>query len=201
MAIKKILGLDISSTTIGWGLLSVNEETKEITYIDSGIYHPPEKQEDNLIERLYETRENIALLMSKYCPDEIVIEDILMFIANRSTANTVICLSVFNRAIGLLARDYLGKPPIYLSVNNIRAAIKTGKTNPAKEEIPEIIAKHLNIKFPYFFISRGPNKNAPHITSYDRADGLAAALAYSFILTEKIKLKDKIKKIKKSRRK
>jgi Holliday junction resolvasome RuvABC endonuclease subunit len=201
MSIKRIMGLDISSKTIGWGILDVNIETKEIKYIDSNIFHPIEKEDDNLIKRLYDTRETIYDLMEKYSPDEIVIEDILLYIANRSTAVTVVCLAVFNRCIGLAAMDWLGKPPIYLLVSEIRSAIKLGKTNPAKEEIPAVVASHLNIEFPYFTISRGINRGQPHITSFDRADAIAAALAYAFILTGKVQLKEKTKKAKSKKNK
>jgi len=180
------MGLDISSKTIGWGILDVNIETKEIKYIDSGIYHPLKK--GHLIEKLSHTREAIIDIIYEYNPDEIVIEDILLYIANRSTAKTIVCLATFNRMICLLAYDYLNKIPNLISVSNIRKSIKLNKKDkmPIKEEIPEIIEKRLNIKFPYYYNTRGKDKGKKiHISSYDRSDALACALSFALDMNKK----------------
>src|SRR5882724_11148290 len=167
---KRILGFDVSSSCIGWGLLEIEEETKEIKYLTSGLLKPT--KEGNLIERLGDTRDKVSQIIQDCSPDYIGVEDIINFIAKRSSANTIITLAVFNRMIGLLSFDFLKKSPQLFSVLTIRHALKTNKKFPQKEEMPELVAKHLDINFPYEYIKVGKNKGKYHITSYDKADGL-----------------------------
>jgi hypothetical protein len=69
----------------------------------------------------------------------------------------------------------------------IRHGLKINKLLPKKEEIPELVAKHLGITFPYQLNKKGKIK----IENYDMADGIAVALYYSFKLTGKLKPKGK----------
>ncbi len=190
MSKKKILGFDVSSSMIGWCLLEIDEgfHSKEmeqqIKYIDSGLFKP--KKEGNILERLENTRNEISKIINKCSPDYIGIEDIINFIRNKSSANTIITLAVFNRMIGLLAFDFLKKSPELFGVLSIRHGLKFNKIFPKKEDMPEIVAKHLNIKFPYKLMTMGKNKGKPHITNYDRADAMSVALYYAFVLTGKL---------------
>ena len=86
--------------------------------------------------------------------------------------------------------DYLKKSPELFNIMSIRHGLKLSKILPKKEEMPELIAHHLNIKFPYIYNKKG--KIA--VESYDMADGVAVALYYAFLVTGKIKRK--IKKVK-----
>ena len=56
----------------------------------------------------------------------------------------------------------------------MRHAIKLSKVLPKKEEIPELVAKILNIKFPYVF----NKKQKQIIENQDMADSIALILAY-----------------------
>ncbi|MCP6726354.1 hypothetical protein NL526_30315, partial [Klebsiella pneumoniae] len=76
------------------------------------------------------------------------IEDLIKFMT-KSTATTVVVLTTFNRMVCLLAYDYLKKQPELFNVMSIRHALKLNKILPKKEEMPELVAKHLEIKFPY----------------------------------------------------
>ncbi len=187
---KKILGFDVSSSCIGWGLLEIDESN--ISYLDSGILKP--KKTGTILERLSDTRDKISTLINKLSPDYIGIEDIINFIRNKSSANTIITLAVFNRMIGLCSFDFLKKPPELFGVLSIRHGLKTNKLFPKKEDMPELVSNHLKIKFPYEYMKVGKNKGKPHVTNYDRADGIAVALYYAFILTNKTKVEKKIKK-------
>lgn len=184
---SKILSFDISSTTIGYSLLEIDDFSKDIklSYIN---YLKPIKK-GTIIERIVDTRNKVKLIIDQYKPDYIGIEDIIQFMQGKSTAKTVIILTTFNRMIGLLAYDYLGKSPELFSVMSIRHGLKINKDLPKKEDIPELVAKHLGITFPYEMNKKGKIK----VENYDMADGLAVGLYYALLLTDKIKRKGKKK--------
>jgi hypothetical protein len=98
-------------------------------------------------------------------------------------------LSAFNRVIAIMAYDYLASHPGLFSVMTIRHGLKLGKILPKKEDMPELVAKHLGITFPYVKGKTGKIKEE----SFDMADGIAVALYYAFVLTGKIKRKVKKK--------
>jgi Holliday junction resolvasome RuvABC endonuclease subunit len=182
---SKILGLDVSSTTIGWCILEVNNT--KISFIKTDYLKPIKT--GTIIERIADTRDKIQKLIDQENPDYIGIEDIVQFIKGKSTANTVITLTSFNRMIGLLSYDYLQQKnqssPQLFSVLSIRHGLKIGKDFPKKEDMPDLVATHLGITFPW---ERG-KKGAIKVESYDKADGVAVALYYAFLLTDKVKQK------------
>lgn len=184
---KTVLGFDVSSSCIGYCHLEINEETGDIKYVSCNYIKPIKK--GSIIERIVDTRNKIKNIIESIKPDYIGIEDIIQFMKGHSTAKTIIMLTTFNRMIGLTAYDYLGKSPELFSVMSIRHGLKINKNLPKKEDMPELVSKHLGITFPYEKNSKGKIK----IENYDKADGVAVALYYSFILTKKIKNKKKSK--------
>lgn len=179
---KRVLGFDISSTTIGYCVLEISDGN-DIQFILCNYIKPLKK--GSIIERVAHTRDVVQSVIDQVKPDYIAIEDIVQFMAGASTAKTIITLTTFNRMIGLLAHDYLGKSPALYSVMSIRHGLKTDKILPKKEEIPDLVAKHLKIKFPYLFNKKGKIK----VESYDMADGVAVALFHAFVLTQRVKVK------------
>jgi hypothetical protein len=109
--------------------------------------------------------------------------------AGKSTAQTIIMLTTFNRMTGLLCYDYLGHSPKLYSVMTIRHGLKLNKIFPKKEQMPELVAKHLGITFPYETNKKGKIK----VENYDKADGMAVALYYAFVLSGRVKAKGKKK--------
>ena len=189
---KRILGLDISSTTIGYCLLLVEGHDIKISVLDH--FKPIKK--GTLLERLADTRDKMSDIISHLQPDFIAIEDIITFMPRRSSANTIIILAVFNRMMGLLCLDYLGKLPTLYPVMTIRKGLKENLDPPKKEEMPALIGRHLKIPFPWEF-----NKNGkPRVENYDRADAAAVALFHSYILFGLLKLPPKKKKKPKKRK-
>ena len=186
---KTILGWDISSTTVGWGLLKIDINNK-ITYHDSGYFKPIKTE--SIIDRLIDTREKIQEIINKFQPDYIGIEDLIKFMP-KSTATTVVMLTAFNRMVCLTCYDYLKTNPRLFNVMSIRHGLKTSKNLPKKEDMPELVAKHLGITFPYETVAKGKKKGSIKIENYDMADGIAVAMYYAFLLTGKIKRKDKKK--------
>jgi Holliday junction resolvasome RuvABC endonuclease subunit len=183
---KRVLGFDVSSTTIGYCVLDI-EDNNDIHLIVADYLKPLKK--GSIIERIVDTRDKIQTIITKAKPDYIGIEDIIQFMQGKSTAKTIIMLTTFNRMIGLCAYDYLKKSPELFSVMTIRHGLKTDNVFPKKEDMPELVAKHLGITFPYEVNKKGKVK----VESFDKADGVAVALYYAFVLTEKIKRKGKKK--------
>ena len=179
-----VLGLDISSTTIGWAAIDFNKNK----LIDSGYIKP--SKTDDLIEDLAKTRNKVLELFNKIKPNYIGIENIISFMGGKSTAATIIMLTTFNRMTCLLAYDYLKKRPELFNIMTIRHGLKNEKILPKKEEMPELVAKHLGITFPYEYKTNKRSKiQKISEESYDTADGMAVALYYAFVLTGKIKRK------------
>jgi Holliday junction resolvasome RuvABC endonuclease subunit len=181
---KIILGLDCSSTTFGYGILAITPENN-INYVKCGYYKPPKT--GNILDRLKESRDNINKIIQTYSPDNIGIEDIIQYMPKMSTAKTIITLTAFNRMAGLTAYDYLHKSPELFSVLSIRHGLKIDKVYPKKEEMPELLEKHLNFSFPYIYQKSKKTPNKIKTETYDMADGLAVALYLAYKTTGKIK--------------
>lgn len=185
----KILGIDCSSSCIGYCVLEIKDNNINFVSVD---YLKPMKK-GSIIERLVDTRNKLKKIIEEIKPDYIGIEDIIQFMKGASTAKTIITLTSFNRMACLLAHDYLNDSPKLFSVMSIRHGLKENNIFPKKENIPELVAKHLGITFPYQHNKKGKLK----IENYDMADGIAVALYYAFIITGKLKQKTKKSKIKK----
>jgi hypothetical protein len=89
--------------------------------------------------------------------------------------------------VGLLAFDYLKRSPELFNVMSIRHGLKLDKDLPKKEDMPELVAQHLGISFPYEYNKKGKSKTE----NEDKADAIAVALYYAFILSGKIIRKQK----------
>ena len=187
------MGLDASTTTIGLCLLSYDDNT--IT-LDNLIYYKPPKN-GNIFERLAETRKYICDKISEWKPDCVTIEDIVLFMPNSTSANTVVTLAVLNRVIGLAVFDNLNQPPYLYNAMRVRHAIKDGKVLPSKQEIPELIAKILNISFPYIKNKKGINIKE----NEDMADAVACGICHIYMDRDSKADQLQIKKKKKRKKK
>jgi Holliday junction resolvasome RuvABC endonuclease subunit len=176
-----VIGLDISSTCIGYSVLNI--DANNIISIIKADYIKPIKI-GTIIERLVDTRDQIQDLFNTYKPDYIGIEDLIKFMP-KTTATTVTTLSAFNRIIALTAYDSLNTYPGLFSVMAIRHGLKLNKIFPKKEEMPDLVAKHLGITFPY----RKNKKGKIIVENYDIADGIAVGLYYCYLLIGRIKQK------------
>lgn len=185
----KILSLDISSATIGAAILEKDEVTqdfKQVKLIYLTHFNPPAKV--SLFQMLMEVKIFIKDLLSTFNPDIIVIEDILQFVKGKSGAKTIIKLAIVNRTVGLTIVEQTGKAPKLMNISRIRHAIKLGKIPPAKEDIPELVAQHLGISFPWIYKIR-KGVSVPCKENWDMGDAIAAGLAW-------IKKGESVKKVK-----
>jgi Holliday junction resolvasome RuvABC endonuclease subunit len=183
--IKRILGIDVSSTTIGYCVLDIKDNN--IEFVNAGYLKP--LKTGSIIERIVDTRDKIKKIIEDVKPDHIGIEDIIQFMQGKSTAKTIIMLTTFNRMIGLCAFDYLNKSPELFNVMSIRHGLKLNSNLPKKEDMPELVSKHLGITFPYEYNKKGKIK----VENFDKADGMAVALYFAKLLTGQIKRKGKKK--------
>lgn len=68
-----ILGIDPGSRVTGYGI--IKEDKRKLLYIDSGCIRTSEGE---LSQRLLQIYNGICLLMDKYFPDEVAIEEVFM---------------------------------------------------------------------------------------------------------------------------
>lgn len=172
---KTILGLDISSTTIGWAL--VKEEGGQFSCDGYGYYKPDKKKD--LFESLHDVRKWAQDLITSYNPDEVAIEDISEHFTNKSTSKTIIKLAVYNRTVGLAVYEWKEVAPSLMNVNTIRSLIKPkgyrGKL--AKTDVPAVVSAIMKMPFPWKYKRNGNIADE----SYDMADAMAVALAHRAI--------------------
>lgn len=179
---KRIMGLDASTTTIGLCVIDFDEKGKNLTHHE---YFKPPKNGD-IFERLATVRDFIFERLDQYKPDSVVLEDIILFMKGRSTAKTISSLAVLNRTVGLAVFNHSGRAPNLMNVMKIRHALKLDKKLPAKDEIPNLVAHHLNLStFPWLYNKKGKVMEE----NYDMADSMAVALA--FIKISAVELKPK----------
>lgn len=177
---QTILGIDCSSSTIGWAYMGV--DGSEIKLLDHGHIKPPKKDTGHLIERLHWVSKEAAMLCDKYKPDFTIVEEISQFMKGRTSANTIITLAVFNRAVSLALYRSTNKVPLFLLPISIRTRIKRflGREEQIeKEQIPAILQEYFGKSFfkVVGYKQRGKNKGQPIVETYDEADAVAAAWA------------------------
>jgi Holliday junction resolvasome RuvABC endonuclease subunit len=183
-----ILGFDVSTTCVGWGAIKVSNNKMEL--LDSGYFCPV--KHENVVQKLIDARKSILEIIYKIKPNYIGIENIIKFMKGKSSADTVVALTEINRMVCLASYDYLNALPELFNVLSIRSGLNKLSSNvkkpmPKKEDMPDLVSTILGITFTYELNKRGTQKSENN----DVADGIAVALYYASILSNKIKLKKK----------
>jgi hypothetical protein len=189
----RILSLDASTTTIGISIIDYDDGYNcELIYCE---FYKPDKS-INLLDMLIKARSYILDIAIKYTINEFVIEDYIKFMKGSSSASTVIPLAILNTTLRLMIWDQLQIQPQALNVLKIRHALKLTKKLPIKEEIPDLVAYHLGIEYPWLYkINKRTKQQVIKEESYDIADSIAVGLA--FIKIKSIPIKKKILRKKK----
>ena len=165
-----VLGLDISSSTIGWGLLTFDKELLAYGHIK------PLDAKHSKIERLNDVYIRIKEICETFAPSAVAVEDIFIFMKNKSQAKTIVILTEFNRVVSLSAYRVVNNIQFY-SVHDIRKSIQKDlklASKIEKEDMPNIIRTHLA---PNFSDILNRNNNQAKETG-DEADGIAVAWCY-----------------------
>jgi Holliday junction resolvasome RuvABC endonuclease subunit len=166
---KTVLGLDCSTATIGWGLLTLENEPKLISF---GHIKPMESKSGSLIERLNSTFNRITALCEQLSPDLVAVEEIKKFMKGMSSAQTITILAGFNRVISLAAYK-ISNNLKYYDESEVRKIIKNEYLRKSdkigKEDMPDLIRRFLWNDF------QGPlnTKGETAIETYDEADGVS----------------------------
>ena len=186
---RRVMGLDASTTTIGISIIDYEEDYRPI--LIHCEYYKPDKT-NGMLEMLHLARTYIINLFGKYNVQEFVIEDYVRFMKGKSSASTVIPLAILNMTLRLAILD-IGITPETLNVLKIRHAIKLTKVLPKKEEIPELVAQHLGIPYPWLYKTNRRTKLQQIMEeSFDIADAISVALAYITLKSGKKKNGKKI---------
>jgi Holliday junction resolvasome RuvABC endonuclease subunit len=174
--IMKILGLDISSSTIGWALIDVVDD--KVSLIKYGHLKPPSKKKsnNNFALRLDFAFEEIKVLVSSTSPDVIAIEDYAKkFSSGRSSANTILVLASFNEVCGLAAYKTVNKQPVRIPVTTLRKLVKNEYSESVKDkdEVLAFCKKHFKS-----FVTTLNRAGNIKTECYDEADAIIVALGY-----------------------
>jgi Holliday junction resolvasome RuvABC endonuclease subunit len=173
---QKIMGLDISSSTIGWSLFTSDQS---FFSLDHYGYIKPAKgtpaKPMSLSKRLKDAKDKVNQIILQHNPDVIVIEDYAKrFSIGRSSAQTIIVLSVFNETISLLGYEKLNKDVVKYPVVSIRAELSKffKQKIVSKDDIGPVILKNsTNFK-------QLQSKNGIRKENEDIIDAIAVGLTY-----------------------
>jgi len=174
----KVLGLDISSATIGWALVESLEDGPSL--VEYGHIKPPKSNKGSLVYRLSCAYNKVEELFVRFRDvDYIIIEAYAnKFTPGRSSARTIMVLSVFNEVVSLSCYRTLDKEPIKYAVASIRSTLSKffNKKITSKEEAFEAIKDYFK-NFTVILNRSGKIKKE----CYDEADAIAAALTFIYL--------------------
>ena len=113
----KILGLDISTKTIGWALFDLQGgQLLELTHFSPKIKPTPESKIEEMLKKTDQFK-NKLIDCSKMCITQVIIEEPLM---NSNNIRTVSTLMRYNSFITRIIYEVLGIIPQYISTYNSR---------------------------------------------------------------------------------
>jgi Holliday junction resolvasome RuvABC endonuclease subunit len=178
---KKVIGLDISSSVIGYGIIEYDESS--INLIKYGHIKPPGSDSGSLAFRGLGASKQVAELLKTESPDSVAVEMYAnRFSAGRSSARTIIVLSFFNELMSLTCLDSIGIETDRYTVANIRSTISKYLKNKSisKDQIFEVI----KLTFPNFKPRINKNGNIG-TESFDQADAIAVAFCHAIVNQKK----------------
>lgn len=178
-----VLGLDISTSNVGWALVNSDDSQRHFLVKAGGI---PISAISGLYDKARATREILVKECAGYKIDAIAIEESLMsFGHRRSSAGTLAILNRFNGMISFAARDSVGAPISFVNSSAARkiVGIKIDKESgeDTKEQIFAWARKHplmSGYAWPTKTLRGGPRKgeNVYETICYDISDAFVTAL-------------------------
>lgn len=113
----KTLGLDISTSVIGFTILDENESIVVMGHIDF-------KKCNDLWEKADHAKNILEKVVDDYKPDVIYVEESLLgFSSGLSSAGTLFTLAKFNALISYFMYKKMGKPVVYIPVSSARKTV------------------------------------------------------------------------------
>lgn len=179
---KKVLGLDISSSCIGWAI--IEHDGSKIELYKYGHIKPPSSEKGSLSFRALAASKDLIKLLLSEAPDEVAVEAYAnRFAGGRTTARTIIVLSFFNEMCQMICLDTLGFESEKYPVANIRSIISKflKKKSISKDEIFEVVKDY----FPNFK-PRISKTGSYGVETFDQADAIAVAFCHAIKNQKKI---------------
>jgi Holliday junction resolvasome RuvABC endonuclease subunit len=171
----KVMGLDVSSNTIGYSIIEYDQN--QIILKKYGHIKPPASSKGSLSFRALKSSEKIKKLFLDEMPDEVVVEAYASrFSSGRSTARTIIVLSFFNELTSMICLDSLKYETHKYPVANIRSTIS--KHLNIKSISKEDVFKVVKNTFPSFNPAINKLGNISK-ESYDQADAIAVGFCHA----------------------
>ena len=178
---KVILGLDISTSCIGWCLL----RTSDGSLVGAG--HIPLKNLKCMFAKAQRAHEALAEVADSHAVEAIAIEENLQaFRPGFSSAKTLITLARFNGIVSWLSYKCTNLQPDFINVNHARKSvglkIDRKSTLTTKEQVFEWAKVNGMADFPWptRMLKSGPRRN--HVIfddcCYDISDAFVIAKAY-----------------------
>ena len=167
---KMILGLDVSTTRIGWAIINDKQEL-----IDSSFFKTDKKM--SLEERAESLSFNIIQpILTLHKITEIRIEEpFSMFSGGKTTAKTMSSLQRFNGMVSLIAHQLLGKPPTLVGATTARS--RCGIKVPRGTKAKTVVLQWVDDKFDNFIMEHTRHGN-PKPGLDDDADAIVVALSH-----------------------
>lgn len=154
----KLLGLDPGLLSTGWGVI-LRSEDRKLYHIADGVIHP--RKDLPLAKKLVQLYEEIALIVSRYCPDEAAVE--ATFMSNR---NPIAILKLSQaHSVAILAPAYLGIPVIEYTPNLVKKAV-SGVGHASKTQVAIMVCQLLTTR--------------QQFKKFDATDALAVAICHAY---------------------
>ena len=174
-----ILGLDVSTATIGYAVLDKDGFVLEMNYISL-------KKTKGLTNKGFCFRTTLREIMKRHNIEKIYIEEYFQrFARGMSSARTITLLSSFNGIVQYICHDELGVAPEPIAVGTCRSLVgiktlskkKAGKD--VKEQVFDWVSDHLQYRWPTKILQSGPRKGKLIILdeARDMADAWVVAKA------------------------
>jgi len=172
----KVIGLDISSATVGWSVMEYDDSSYSL--LEYGHIKPLPSKRGSLAVRAAAYMSEISDLLTDKSPDFVAIEGYASrFSKGRSSARTIIVLSVFNELTSVASIKSLKIEPVSYAVSTIRSSIgKLFGSKVVSKEDAFILIKDNFKTFSLRFKRTGRIKDE----CYDEADAIAVALTHIY---------------------
>ena len=153
-----ILGLDVSTSNIGYAVINLDGSLVDLGYIELS-------KKKCFIEKNNVSHQILKTISQTYSIEHVFIEECLQrFSFGRSSANTIVRLALFNGSIQYISNLVFGCIPIVLNVNKSRKSlhIKTQTQKkcgiPIKQQVFQWVSDNLDYKWPTKILKSGPRR-------------------------------------------
>jgi len=173
-----ILGLDVSTSNVGWCLLD-----RKGTLLEAGAVELSKKKD--IFEKASAVREVLAQISARNEISSVAIEENLQaFRPGFSSAKTIVTLARFNGIVTLMAFEETGVRPDFINVNSARKSaglkiIKKSEVSTKDQVLNFVKQKVPNFDWPTRTLKSGTRKGLviPADCCYDIADAYIVAVA------------------------